>query len=153
MDKFDRRILSILQADASITAADLGEQIGLSQSQVWRRIERLEQEGILLKRVALVDRKKAGLSVMLYAQVKLKANSHDSIPDFAKAIQKFPEVLDCHLILGPADFILRIVAKDMDAYEKFFSSRLTRLPMVQEVHSMVALSQIKSSTALPIEPA
>lgn len=151
LDKFDQKILSLLQANASVTATELGEKIGLSQSQCWRRIERLEKDGILLKRVALVDRKKAGLNVMLFAHVKLTANSRDSIPAFAAAIQKFPEVMDCHVLLGPVDLLLRIVAKDIEAYEKFFSERLSRLPMVQEVNSMIALSEIKSSTVLPIQ--
>jgi Lrp/AsnC family transcriptional regulator len=151
MDKFDRQILFQLQSDASLSTAELCEKIGLSQSQCWRRIERLEKEGVILRRVALLDRKKIGLNVMLFAHVKLAAHSRDALPEFSKAIQKFPEVLECYVLLGNVDFILRIVAADIEAYERFFFQRLSRLPMIQEVNSMITLSQIKFTTALPID--
>jgi Lrp/AsnC family transcriptional regulator len=151
LDKVDRGILSRLQADASLSAAQLCEKVALSQSQCWRRIERLESEGVILKRVALLDRKKVGLNVMLFAHVKLGAHSRDALPEFSKAIQKFPEVLECYVLLGNVDFILRIVAVDIEAYERFFFQRLSRLPMIQEVNTMIALSQIKFTTALPLD--
>jgi Lrp/AsnC family transcriptional regulator len=151
IDDFDRAILSLLQEDASKSAATIGATIGLSQSQCWRRIERLEQTGVIAKRVALLDRKKIGLNVMLFAHVKLAAHSRDSFPEFSKAIRDFPEVLECHVLLGNVDFILRIVTRDVEAYERFFFEQLSRLPMVQEVNTMIALSQIKSSTVLPLE--
>lgn len=150
IDKFDHKILALLQEDASLSAADIGERIGLSQSQCWRRIERLEAEGIIVKRVAIVDRKKLGLNVMLFAHVKLIGHGKESLPEFSKAIARFPEVLDCHVLLGTVDFILRIVTRDMESYERFFFERLSRLPMVQEVNSMIALTQIKGATVLPM---
>jgi Lrp/AsnC family transcriptional regulator len=150
MDCFDHKILMLLQPDASLSAAQLAEKVGLSQSQVWRRIERLEKEGVIQKRVALVDRKKVGLNVMLFAHVKLAAHSREALPEFSKAIQRFPEVLECYVLLGNVDFILRVVTRDIEAYEKFFFERLSRLPMVQAVDTMIALSQIKSTTVLPI---
>jgi Lrp/AsnC family transcriptional regulator len=151
LDKIDKNILSRLQSDASLSAAQLCEKIALSQSQCWRRIERLENEGVILKRVALVDRKKVGLNVMLFAHVKLAGHSRDALPEFSKAIQRFPEVLECYVLLGNVDFILRIVAVDIDAYERFFFQRLSRLPMIQEVNTMIALSTIKFTTALPLD--
>lgn len=150
IDKFDHKILSLLQDDASLSAAEIGDKIGLSQSQCWRRIERLEADGVILKRVAVVDRKKLGLNVMLFAHVKLIGHGKDSLPQFSAAIERFPEVQDCHVLLGTVDFILRIVTKDMESYERFFFERLSRLPMVQEVNSMIALTQIKGSTVLPM---
>jgi Lrp/AsnC family transcriptional regulator len=153
MDTIDKEILRHLQADASLSAAQLCEKVALSQSQCWRRVERLENEGVILKRVALLDRKKIGLNVMLFAHVKLAAHSRDALPEFSKAIQKFAEVLECYVLLGNVDFILRIVARDVEAYERFFFQRLSRLPMIQEVNTMIALSQIKSTTALPLDEA
>lgn len=150
LDKYDHKILSLLQEDASLSASDVGEKVGLSQSQCWRRIERLESEGVILKRVAIVDRKKLGLNVMLYAHVKLIGHGRESLPEFSKAIIRFSEVLDCHVLLGTVDFILRIVTRDMEAYERFFFEKLSRLPMVQEVNTMIALTQIKGTTALPM---
>lgn len=150
IDKFDHKILALLQEDASLSASDIGDRIGLSQSQCWRRIERLEAERVILKRVAVVDRKKLGLNVMLFAHVKLIGHGKESLPEFSKAIARFPEVLDCHVLLGTVDFILRIVTRDMEAYERFFFERLSPLPMVQEVNSMIALTQIKGATVLPM---
>lgn len=150
IDKFDHKILALLQDDASLSAADIGEKIGLSQSQCWRRIERLEAEGVILKRVAVVDRKKLGLNVMLFAHVKLHGHGKESLPEFSAAIARFPEVMDCHVLLGTVDFVLRIVTKDMESYERFFFEKLSRLPMVQEVNSMIALTQIKGATVLPM---
>jgi Lrp/AsnC family transcriptional regulator, cysteine-sensing transcriptional activator len=151
LDKVDRDILSRLQVNASLSAAELCEKVALSASQCWRRVERLEKEGIILKRVALLDRKKVGLNLMLFAHVKLGVHGRDALPEFSKAIQKFPEVLECYVLLGNVDFILRIVAADIEAYERFFFQRLSRLPMIQEVNTMIALSQIKSTTALPLD--
>lgn len=151
MDKYDKKILLLLQEDASISAAEIGDRVGLSQSQCWRRIERLETDGIIRKRVALVDRKKIALNVVLFAHVKLAGHGRGMIPEFAAAIQNFPEVMECHLILGSIDFLLRIVVRDMDAYERFLVQHLSRLPMIQEINSMVALSEMKFSTVLPVE--
>jgi len=151
LDAFDKKIISFLQEDASLSAADIGERIGLSQSQCWRRIERLEKDGVIIKRVALVDRKKIGLDMMLFAHVKLNGHSHNALPEFSAAIQQFPEIMECHVLLGNVDFLLRIIVPDVNAYERFFFERLSRLPMVQEVNTMIALSQIKSTTVLPLE--
>lgn len=151
IDEFDKKILLVLQEDASLSAAEVGERVGLSQSQCWRRIDRLHQEGVITRQVAVVDRKKAGLNVMLFAHVKLAAHSRNALPEFSRAIQAFPEVMECHVLMGNVDFLLRIVARDVEAYERFFFERLSQLPMIQEVNSMIALSQIKASTVLPIE--
>ncbi|VVE61574.1 AsnC family transcriptional regulator [Pandoraea captiosa] len=150
LDEFDEKILALLQEDASLSAAQIGDRIGLSQSQCWRRIDRLDAEGVIERRVALVDRKKVGLNVMLFAHVKLAGHNRSALPEFSKAIQEFPEVLECHVLMGNVDFLLRIVTRDVEAYERFFFERLSQLPMVQEVNSMIALSQIKSTTVLPI---
>jgi Lrp/AsnC family transcriptional regulator len=151
LDRFDREILMQLQQDASLSAAEVGDRIGLSQSQCWRRIDRMEKEGVIQKKVALVDRKQAGLNVMMFAHVKLAGHSRNALPEFSKAIQEFPEVMECHVLLGNVDFLLRIVTKDIEEYERFFFERLSQLPMIQEVNTSIALSQIKSSTVLPLD--
>ncbi len=117
IDEFDEKILALLQEDASLSAAQIGERIGLSQSQCWRRIDRLDAEGVIERRVALVDRKKVGLNVMLFAHVKLAGHNRNALPEFSKAIQDFPEVLECHVLMGNVDFLLRIVTRDVEAYE------------------------------------
>lgn len=150
LDPFEKKILRELQQDASLTTAELAERVGLSATPCWRRINRLEQEGYIRARVALVDRRKVGLNAHIFAQVKLNAHGRANLDEFGAAIQGFPEVLDCFVLMGSTDFMLRIVAKDIDAYEKFFFDRLSKLPGVQEINSTVALSEIKSTSALPI---
>ena len=150
LDPFEKKILRELQRDASLTTAELAERVGLSATPCWRRINRLEQDGYIRARVALVDRRKVGLNAHIFAQVKLNAHGRANLDEFGAAIRDFPEVLDCFVLLGSTDFMLRIVAKDIDAYEKFFFDRLSKLPGVQEINSTVALSEIKSTSALPI---
>jgi Lrp/AsnC family transcriptional regulator len=150
LDPFEKKILRELQQDASLTTAELAERVGLSATPCWRRINRLEQDGYIRARVALVDRRKVGLNAHIFAQVKLNAHGRANLDEFGAAIRDFPEVLDCFVLMGSTDFMLRIVAKDIDAYEKFFFDRLSKLPGVQEINSTVALSEIKSTSALPI---
>lgn len=110
----------------------------------------MDREGIITKRVALVDRRKAGFNAQIFAQVKLNAHGRANLDEFTTAIGTFPEVLECFVLMGPVDFMLRIIAKDIEAYERFFFDKLSRLPGVQEINSTVALSEIKSTTALPL---
>jgi Lrp/AsnC family transcriptional regulator len=150
LDLFERKILTILQNDATLSTADIAERVGLSQSPCWRRIQRMREEGIIRAQVALVDRRKVGLATQVFAQVKLSAHGRQHLDEFAEAICSFPEVLECYVLMGQIDFMLRIVAKDVDAYERFFFDKLSRVPGVGEINSIVALSDIKSTTALPV---
>lgn len=150
LDEFDRKILAVMQEDATLSTGDIAERVGLSQSPCWRRIQRLRDEGFIRREVALIDRKKVGLNAQIFAQVKLSAHGRSHLNDFVEAIRGFPEVLDCFVLMGPVDFLLRIVARDIEDYERFFFEKLSRVPGVQEVNSTVALSEIKSTTALPL---
>ena len=150
LDDFERKILAILQADATRSTADIAEEIGLSQSPCWRRIQRMRDDGIIRAEVALVDRRKVGLTAQVFAQVKLSAHGRQHLDEFAEAIRGFPEVLECYVLMGAVDFMLRIVAADIDAYERFFFDKLSRVPGVGEINSIVALTDIKSTTALPV---
>ena len=150
LDHFERKILRELQRDASQTTAEIAEKVGLTPSPCWRRIDRLEKEGLIRRRVALIDRRKVGLNAQVFAQVKLNAHGRANLDEFSAAIGEFPEVLEAFVLLGTMDFMLRIVAKDIEAYERFFFERLSKLPGVQEINSTVALSEIKSTNELPI---
>lgn len=150
LDDYERRILRELQRDGQQTVAEIAAKVGLSASPCWRRIDRLEREGVIRGRVALVDRRKVGLSAHIFAQVRLNAHGRANLDEFAEAIRGFPEVLDAYVLMGTTDFMLRIVARDIDAYERFFFDKLSRLPGVQEITSTVALSEIKSTSELPI---
>ncbi|RSV17464.1 MULTISPECIES: Lrp/AsnC family transcriptional regulator [Sphingomonas] len=150
LDDAERRILRVLQEDASLPTAAVAERVGLSPSPCWRRIDRLERDGVIRKRVALLDRRAIGLNAHVFAQVKLNAHGRAHLDEFAEAIRAFPEVLECYVLMGPVDFLMRVVAEDIEAYERFFFDKLSRVPGVQEVVSTVALSEIKSTTVLPV---
>ena len=151
VDEFDRKILGIVQADATLSAAEIGERVGLSQSPCWRRLSRLEQTGFIARKVALLDRHLLGLDVLVFATVKLTAHGRRSLPAFAEAIQAFPEVQECYTLMGEMDFLLRIVTEDVQAYERFFFDNLSQLPGVGEVHSSIVMSEIKRTTAYPLQ--
>lgn len=150
LDSLDRKILELLQHDASLTISEVAERVGSSQSPCWRRIQRMQKEGIIRGQVTLLDRRKIGLNTQIFALVRLNAQGRESIEEFSQAIQGFKEVLDCYVTLGPNDFILRIVAEDVYAYEQFFFNQLSRVPGIHEINSIVALSEIKSTTSLPL---
>ena len=150
LDPFERKILRELQRDGAQTIAQLAEKVGLSASPCWRRVDRMEREGIIRGRVALVDRRKVGLNAHIFAQVRLNAHGRANLDEFSAAIRSFPEVLDAYVLMGQTDFMLRIVAKDIDAYERFFFEKLSKLDGVQEINSTVALSEIKSTLEMPI---
>ncbi len=150
IDSLDRKILRLLQSDASLSATAIGEQVGLSQSPCWRRIQRLKSSGLIKEQGLVIDRKKLGFDTMVFAHVKLTAHGRSKVAEFGDTIQQFPEVMECHLLLGHVDFLLRIVTPDLEAYERFFFERLSQLPDVQEVTSSIALTEIKHTTELPI---
>lgn len=150
LDAFERKILALLQQDATLSTAEIADRVGLSQAPCWRRIDRLRKDGVIKAQVVLVDRRKIGLNAQVFAQVKLNAHGRQHLEEFSEAIREFPEVLECYVLMGAVDFMLRIVTQDVEAYERFFFDKLSRLPGVQEINSTVALSEIKWTTALPL---
>jgi Lrp/AsnC family transcriptional regulator len=151
LDKIDYKILAVMQQDASLSAAQIAEAVGLSPSPCWRRVQRLKDEGYITKVVALLDRHKLGLRAQLFVQVKVVKNDQQTLAEFSQAIRAFPEVMECHVVLGVFDFLLRVVTEDMDAYEAFYFEKLSRLPHVLEVTTFVAASEIKTTTAWPLQ--
>lgn len=151
LDPLDRRILILMQQDASRSTAEIAEQVGMSQSPCWRRIQRLKDEGFIQRQVAIVDRRKVGLNAQVFVLVKLTMHGRQNLEEFSDQIRGFPEVLECHVLMGAYDFMVRVVAEDIDAYHSFFFEKLSRLPGVQEVNSVISLSEIKSTTALPLD--
>lgn len=150
LDRIDMKILSVLQEDGALSAAEVAEAVGLSQSPCWRRIQRLKAEGYISKIVAVLNRQKLELRAHLFVHVKVVNNDKHNLQEFSQAIRAFPEVMECHVVLGAYDFLLRVIAADMDAYQKFFFEKLSQLPNIREVNSFVAITEIKSTTALPM---
>jgi len=152
LDRTDVRILELLQAHGNLSAAQVAERLSLTASTCWRRITRLEKQGVILRRVALLDREKLGLSVMVFSHVKLAGHGRDALLRFEQAVRAHPEILECYTLMGETDFLLRIVCRDIKAYEAFFLDHLSRFPGVQSVNSSIALAVIKEMTALPLLP-
>lgn len=150
IDQIDRRILEILQKQPGVNATAIGERIGLSQSACWRRVQRLRDDGIIKDQPVKLDREKVGLNTMVFAHVKLTSHGRSNLAAFAEAVSDYPEVLDCYVLLGNVDFLLRIVTEDIKAYEQFFFEKLSQLPGIQEVNSSIVMSDIKHTTILPI---
>jgi len=150
LDAIDMRILAELQRDSSRSTSEVADAVGLSQAPCWRRIQRLKDNGYIRGQVALLDRKRLGFNAQIFAQVKLNAHGRANLSAFENAIRDFPEVMECYVMMGAVDFILRIVTKDIESYERFFFDKLSQVSGVQEINSMVALSEIKSTTELPL---
>lgn len=150
LDRYENQILAVLQKDSSRSNAEIAKEIGLSEAPCWRRTQRLKRDGYIRAQVSLLDREKMGLNTQVFAMVKLSAVGRSNLSEFAETIRGFPEVLDCYVLMGSVDFMLRIVTRDIGAYEKFFFEKLSQVPGIQDINSMVALSEIKSTTELPL---
>jgi Lrp/AsnC family transcriptional regulator len=150
LDRVDRRILDLLQREGALPVAEVATRTGLSTTTCWRRIQQLEQSGVIRGRVALLDRSALGLDVTIFAHVKLSTQGRDAIAAFAEAIRERPEVLDCYTTMGEWDFMLRVVTRDIKAFEAFYLDHLSKLPNVQSINSSVAVTVIKETTVLPI---
>jgi Lrp/AsnC family transcriptional regulator len=150
LDRIDRQLLDVLQREGALSVAEVAARVGLSSTTCWRRIQQLEQSGVIRGRVALLDRAALGLDVTIFAHVKLKTQGRDAIAAFAEAIRERPEVLDCYTTMGEWDFMLRIVTRDIKAYEAFYLDHLSKLPYVQSINSSVTVTVIKETNALPI---
>ena len=151
LDRGDARILDLIQEHGDLSAAEIAERLGMTASTCWRRVSRLEELGVIRKRVAVLDREKVGLNVLVFSHVKLSGHGRDALLKFEQAVRQHPEILECYTLMGETDFLLRIVCRDIKAYEAFFLDHLSRFPGVQSVHSSIALSVIKETTALPVK--
>ena len=147
----DLRILQLLQTDASLSTAEIAEKVGLSQSPCWRRISRLEQAGLIKRRVAVLDHQKLGMEVVVFVNISLTAHGRQNLAAFEKEIRLFPEVLECYTVTGQMDYLLKIVTRYIQHYESFIRNQLMTLPMIREMHSTIAVTEIKDTTELPLE--
>jgi Lrp/AsnC family transcriptional regulator len=149
MDRLDRKILSCLQADASLSVADIAEQVGLSSTPCWRRIQNLEKAGVVRRRVALLDAKLMNVGVTVFVGVKTSQHSYEWLEAFAAAVAEIEEVVEFYRMSGEIDYLLRIVVPDIAAYDAVYK-RLIKLPGLSDVSSSFAMEQIKYTTALPV---
>ncbi|SMX47441.1 Lrp/AsnC family transcriptional regulator [Maliponia aquimaris] len=150
LDETDRRILRVLQRKGRISNADLSEEVHLSASACHRRVQRLEAEGYLRDYVALLDERRLGLPTTVFVEIKLTAQANEVLDAFEKAVSRVPDVLECHLMAGTADYILKVVAEDTEDFARIHRQYLTRLPGVAQMQSSFALKTVFKTTALPI---
>ena len=150
LDPIDRKILSLLQSDSRMTMQELADKVGLSVSPCHRRVKLLEERGVITRYVATVDQKSLGLHVSVFISIKLARQKEEDLNRFARAISKWDEVLECYLMTGNRDYLLRVVVADLSAYEAFLKTKLTRLDGIASIESSFALAQVKYSIALPV---
>jgi Lrp/AsnC family transcriptional regulator len=149
MDAIDRKILLTLQEDASLSVAEIGQRVGLSSTPCWKRIQRLEADGVIQKRVAIVDQDKVGLGISVFVSVETDDHSEEWLGRFAGAVSAMPEVMEFYRMAGDVDYMLRVVVQDMQAYDTFYKKLIAASPL-KNVTSRFAMEKIKSTTSLPI---
>ncbi len=150
LDSIDRKILELLQTNSNITNAQLASEIGLSPAPTLERVKKLENSGIIKSYHAVVDHASIGLGVCTFVTVSLKGHNKDNIDKFIKAISKIEEVVECHHVTGQADFIMKIVAPDIPAYQSLMLEKLSNIEVVDNMQSTVILSTFKDSRVIPI---
>ena len=150
MDRIDLKILALLQDDASLPVAEIAEQVGLSATPCWRRIQRLEEEGFIRKRVALLDGERLNVGVTVFVSVRTNEHSAEWLEAFAKAVSDFPEVVEFYRMSGDIDYLIRIVVPDIAAYDGFYRRLIARIKL-SDVSSSFAMEEIKYTTALPLD--
>lgn len=150
LDAIDRRILRALQRDGRLQNQELAKQVGLSASPCLRRVRLLEEAGVIERYVALVDPAKVALGLTLFVRVWLKRQDQDTTDEFVEAVRQLPEVVECHVMAGDCDLMLRVVAADLEAYRRFQVAHLTSLSVVQNVKTEVPMEKIKLTTELPV---
>ena len=149
MDAIDRKILNVLQQDASLSVAEIGQRVGLSSTPCWKRIQRLEADGVILKRVALVDQTKIGVGINVFVSIETGDHSQEWLERFAQTVSAMPEVLDFFRMAGDVHYLLPVVVPDMQAYDAFYKRLIAAIPL-KNVTSRFAMEKIKSTTALPV---
>ena len=150
LDNVDRRIISLLQEDGELSISNLAERLGMTAPPCWRRVKALKDKGVLKRQVWEVDPHKIDLNICIFATVKLAAHDLAATSAFRDEVQKIPEILECYILLGNIDVLLKIMTPNIEYYESFFYERLSQLPAVREVTSSVVMSEVKNTHALPL---
>jgi Lrp/AsnC family transcriptional regulator len=149
MDAIDRKILAVLQLDASLSVAEIGHRVGLSSTPCWKRIQKLEADGVIERRVAIVDQDKVGLGITVFVSVETGDHSEEWLKKFADLVGAMPEVMEFYRMAGDVDYMLRVVAPDIHGYDRFYKQLIAAIPL-KNVTSRFAMEKIKSTTALPL---
>ena len=146
----DKRILELLQTDADRSSAEIAEELNMSQSPCWRRINRLEEEGLIDRKVAILNREALGMDLVAFTTINLSQAGRRNMEKLEAAVMELEEVMECYTMTGAWDYMLKIVVKDIRHYEQFVRNKLLELPMIGEVHSHLSVTEIKNTTELPL---
>ena len=149
MDAIDRKILAVVQQDASLSVAEIGQRVGLSSTPCWKRLQRLEADRVILRRVALIDPEKIGLGITVFVSIETSDHSREWLARFAEVVGAMPEVMEFYRMAGDVDYMLRVVVPDIQGYDAFYKRLIAAVPL-KNVTSRFAMERIKSTTALPI---
>ncbi len=149
MDAVDRKILAVVQQDASLSVAEIGQRVGLSSTPCWKRLQRLEADGVIMRRVALVDPDKIGLGTTVFVSIETGDHSQEWLKRFAEVVGALPEVMEFYRMAGDVDYMLRVVVSDIGDYDAFYKKLIAMVPL-KNVTSRFAMERIKSTTTLPI---
>ncbi len=149
LDATDRKILKLLQEDARMGIKTIAARVNMTKTPVYERIKRLEKAGVITKYVAVVDRKKVSPSMIIFLSGALAVTAFEQIQEFYEAVEKIPEIMECYLMGGENDFLLKVVVKDLDEYNTFYSQKLATLPRVGHIRSSFVLNEVKHATVLP----
>ncbi|GGH42716.1 winged helix-turn-helix transcriptional regulator [Frigidibacter albus] len=150
LDATDRRILTVLQKQGRITNAELSERVNLSPSACHRRVQRLEEEGFIGSYVALLNARRLGRPTTVFVEITLQGQADEVLEAFEREVKKIPDVLECHLMAGTADYLLKVVAQDTEDFARIHRQHLARLPGVAQMHSSFALRTVQQTTAIPV---
>ncbi len=150
LDATDKRLLELLQKDSDINIKELGTRLNLTKTPIYERIKRYVREGIIKKYVAILDSSKIEKSMVVFCSVSLESQKLEGIETFKKAIGDIPEVIECYLMGGANDFLLKVIVKDLQAYHQFSSGKLAALPNVSQIRSTFVLEEVKRSTVIPL---
>ncbi|HNP08619.1 MAG TPA: Lrp/AsnC family transcriptional regulator [Cyclobacteriaceae bacterium] len=150
LDTTDKRLLELLQKDAKTNAKELASQLNLTKTPIYERMRRYDREGIIKKYVAVLDTTKIKSSMVVFCSVSLESQKLSAIESFGKAVNRIPEVIECYLMGGVNDFLLKVVVEDLEAYHKFSSGILAALPNVSQIKSTFVLNEVKRSSVIPL---
>jgi Lrp/AsnC family transcriptional regulator len=150
MDRLDRKILRLLQEDSTLAIADIGKKVGLSTTPCWRRIQKLEEDGVIKRRVAVLDPEKVNARVNVFVSIRTSAHSHEWLKRFSEVVTDFPEVVEFYRMSGEVDYLLRVVVPDIAAYDAFYKKLIAKID-IRDVSSAFAMEQIKHTTELPLD--
>lgn len=150
MDETDLKILRLIQSQPTLTTTELADHVGLSQTPCWRRVKQLEASGVIARRAVLLDARKLGFSVDVFAQIRIGLHDEANLETFEEAVRGHPEIVECFSMSGESDYLMRIVARSIEDYERFLKKVLLHLPGVTSVNSSFALKPVKVTTDVPV---